>query len=40
MNLYQPIPMRVDKVIDETNDLSLRSFELTFENKADIKPFF
>ena len=31
MNLYQPMPMRVDKVINETDDLSLKSFEISFE---------
>ncbi len=40
MNLYQPIPMRVERVINETSDLTLKSFELTFENKDDQKEFF
>jgi len=40
MNLYQPMPMRVERVINETSDLTLKSFELTFENKADQKAFF
>ena len=40
MNLYQPMPMRVERVINETSDLTLKSFELTFENQADQKAFF
>ena len=40
MNLYQPMPMRVERVINETRDLTLKSFELSFENKADQKAFF
>ncbi len=40
MNLYEPMPMRVEKVINETDDLSLRSFEVSFENEADEIAFF
>ena len=39
-NMYQPIPMRIERIIQETDDASLRSFELSFENKADESAFF
>ena len=39
-NIYQPIPMRIERIIQETDDASLRSFELSFKNKADEKTFF
>jgi NAD(P)H-flavin reductase len=39
-NIYQPIPMRIERVIQETEDGSLRSFELTFKNSADLKVFY
>lgn len=40
MTLYQPMPMRIERVINETSDLSLKSFELTFEEKNDQLAFF
>lgn len=39
-NLYEPIPMRVERIIQETDDASLRSFELSFKREADEKAFF
>ncbi len=32
--------MRIERVIQETEDGSLRSFELTFKNSADLKVFY
>ena len=40
MNLYEPIPMRIARVFNETSDYSLKSFELLFERKSDEKRFF
>lgn len=40
MNLYEPMPMRVRNVINETDDLSLKSLELVFEKKSDEDRFF
>ena len=40
MTLYQPMPMRIERVINETDDLSLKSFELSFEDKNDQETFF
>lgn len=40
MNLYEPIPMRVRSIINETDDLSLKSLELDFERKDDGETFF
>lgn len=39
-NIYQPIPMRIERIIQETDDGSLRSFELIFTNKNDERKFF
>jgi len=39
-NIYQPIPMRIERIIQETDDASLRSFELSFKNEEDEKIFF
>ena len=39
-NIYQPIPMRIERIIQETDDASLRSFELSFEKKEDEGAFF
>ena len=39
-NIYQPIPMRIERIIQETDDASLRSFELSFKNKGDESTFF
>ncbi|MDO9547263.1 MAG: FAD/NAD(P)-binding protein [Pelolinea sp.] len=39
-NLYEPIPMRIERIIQETDDASLRSFELSFMRDADEKAFF
>lgn len=39
-NIYQPIPMRIERIIQETDDASLRSFELSFKNKGDESAFF
>jgi len=39
-NIYQPIPMRIERIIQETDDASLRSFELSFKNKKDESAFF
>ena len=39
-NIYQPIPMRIERIIQETDDASLRSFELSFKNKEDESTFF
>ena len=39
-NIYQPIPMRIERIIQETDDASLRSFELSFINKRDESAFF
>ncbi|HUV16696.1 MAG TPA: FAD/NAD(P)-binding protein [Pelolinea sp.] len=40
MNLYEPMPMRVRNIINETDDLSLKSLELVFERKTDEDRFF
>ena len=39
-NIYQPIPMRIERIIQETDDASLRSFELSFEKAEDESAFF
>lgn len=39
-NIYQPLPMRIEKIIQETDDGSLRSFELIFENPSDLDDFY
>ena len=39
-NLYEPIPMRIERIVQETDDASLRSFELSFKREADEKEFF
>jgi NAD(P)H-flavin reductase len=39
-NLYEPIPMRIARVIQETNDGTLKSFELVFENPQDKDRFY
>jgi len=39
-NPYKPIPMRIARTVVETDDQSLKSFELTFERKADQEKFF
>jgi sulfhydrogenase subunit gamma (sulfur reductase) len=40
MNLYEPMPMRVKSILNETDDLSLKSLELVFQNKVDEDGFF
>jgi sulfhydrogenase subunit gamma (sulfur reductase) len=40
MNSYEPIAMRIERVITETSDGSLKSFELMFERDSDRKQFF
>ena len=39
-NPYKPIPMRIARTVVETDDQSLKSFELTFEMEADRERFF
>jgi NAD(P)H-flavin reductase len=39
-NIYLPIPMQIERIIQETDDCSLRSFEISFKNKKDEKAFF
>ncbi len=39
-NLYEPIPMRIARVIQETSDGTLKSFELVFENPKDKDHFY
>lgn len=39
-NPYEPIPMRIARTTVETDDQTLKSFELAFERKADRKRFF
>ena len=39
-NIYQPIPMQIERIIQETDDGSLRSFELSFKYKKDETAFF
>jgi len=39
-NIYEPIPMRIERIIQETDDGSLRSFELVFKDPTDEKTFF
>jgi sulfhydrogenase subunit gamma (sulfur reductase) len=39
-NLYEPIPMRIERIVQETDDKSLRSFELSFKKEIDKKAFF
>jgi sulfhydrogenase subunit gamma (sulfur reductase) len=39
-NPYKPIPMRIARTLVETDDQSLKSFELTFEREADEEEFF
>jgi NAD(P)H-flavin reductase len=39
-NIYQPIPMRIERIIQETDDASLRSFELSFKKAEDEIAFF
>ncbi len=39
-NIYQPIPMRIERIIQETDDASLRSFELSFKQVKDESAFF
>ncbi len=39
-NIYQPIPMRIERIIQETDDASLRSFELSFKQVKDENAFF
>ncbi|MBW2086528.1 MAG: heterodisulfide reductase subunit F, partial [Deltaproteobacteria bacterium] len=38
-NPYKPYPVRIDKVIVETEDKNLRSFRLVFLNPEDDKAF-
>lgn len=39
-NIYQPVPMRIERIIQETDDASLRSFELSFKKVKDERAFF
>ena len=39
-NLYEPIPMRIERIVQETDDASLRSFELSFQKETDKQAFF
>lgn len=39
-NPYKPIPMRIARTVVETDDQSLKSFELVFEKEADREAFF
>jgi len=39
-NCYQPIPMHIQRIIVETNDATLKSFELTFDQPEDRQKFF
>lgn len=38
-NPYLPLPMRIEKITVETEDRSLRTFSLSFLNKADAEAF-
>ena len=40
MNPYEPVPMRIARIVVETDDHTLKSFELVFERKADQERFF
>lgn len=39
-NPYEPMPMRIARAYYESNDRSLKTFELVFEREADCKQFF
>jgi sulfhydrogenase subunit gamma (sulfur reductase) len=39
-NPYEPIPMRIARTVIETDDQSLKSFELAFERETDREEFF
>jgi sulfhydrogenase subunit gamma (sulfur reductase) len=39
-NPYEPIPMRIAQTVTETDDRTLKSFELAFERKEDQESFF
>ena len=39
-NPYEPVPMRIARIVVETDDRTLKSFELEFEREADQKRFF
>jgi len=39
-NCYEPIPMHINRIVIETTDATLRSFELTFDHEEDCKNFF
>jgi len=39
-NPYQPIPMRVLRAYYESNDRTLKTLELSFENQVDRVAFF
>ena len=39
-NLYEPISMQIERIVQETDDASLRSFELSFQKETDKQAFF
>lgn len=39
-NCYEPIPMHINRIVIETTDATLKSFELTFDREEDCREFF